>query len=225
MKDTLIYINNPFKKFRWFSYVALGQIGFVTLNLALWPNEKLVYERDKVLQDREKRKLTGKALEGDQVESRSIFEGLKSFEYSTLFTLRSIYENVKERPKSAFAMLSVTAFMTTASWFMTKRSIHMIKLLPNDRVEFSLFSMLALGKPPTLVVPLREVSCRTGRKGKTNYSILKIKGYSGYHLVHKPDGIFLEPKLYDKHLGYSRNWAQESRFDGLKQRIKKLLKR
>lgn len=84
----------------------------------------------------------------------------------------------------------------------------MITLLPHGRVKFDFFSPLGVGRPPSIELPLKDVSCVQTRESSGNFSILKLRGIIGYHLVSKKEGEFLEPRLYDEHLGYSRSWAR-----------------
>lgn len=217
-KEILIYHNLPYKKYRWISYISIIQVGFIGFNLIVLPTPKLMQER----QDASKSKIKKKPIESlDQTKPEEIFEQYESnsdYDSSTLFqkfkdlswkellSFRNISDNVTQRPLLSSALLAASILVSSGFCLYARRNIHKVYLLPGDRVRFHLFSAFAIGKPPRLEVPLQNVSCVHDRKSANNYSILKIKGYQGYHLIHKSEGQFLEPKLYDKYVAFSRPW-------------------
>lgn len=201
--------------------MSFMQIGFLTLNLLFLPTSRLLRERQEALENRLRRKQRDEnetkspySIEDEfelnpDYDPATVWQRIKRLDYKQVFSIGNVVDNIKERPFLTLGILGSSALITSALVIYAHRMAHMITLLPNDRVRFSSFSVLAIGEPPTIEIPLRNVSCIQGRKSKNNYSILKFKGYKGYHLVHKSEGQFIEPKLYDKYLGYQRSWAQK----------------
>lgn len=215
-KEVLVYCSLPFKKYRWISYMSVIQIGFLALNTVILPTPRLLKERQEAVKNRLKKKeKSDDSVVWDEYEPNpdydpsTVWEKIKRLNHKDLFAPSNILKNIVERPYLTLGLLGVSALMTSAFVMYAHRMAHLITLLPNERVRFSSFSAFAIGKPPTIELPVRDVSCVQGRKSKHNYSILKLRGYWGYHLVHKSEGQFLEPKLYDKYLGYERSWAKK----------------
>jgi hypothetical protein len=213
-KEIVIYINQPYSKFRWLGVISTVQIGFVMLNFILMPTNKLIEQRAEALKNRVIKKKV-EETEGilDEYEPNpdydpaTVFQRLKRLDYGELFSPKNAIDNMVSRPILSTVAVGASLLISFALHIYCRRMAHIITLLPNERVRFTSFSPFALSKPPSIEVPLTNISCVQGRKAPTNYSILKIKGYYGYHLVQKQDGKFLEPKLYDQNLGYSRSWA------------------
>lgn len=212
-RELLIYASLPYKKFRWVSYLSLMQVGFVGINLMVLPNTSLIQKQNKPIEEQKQvdqdveRNINGNQKQ--QQQNRGIINRLTDpNSYKGLVSLETTIDNIKENPLLTTTMITCSTLIVSAVFFYAKRSIHTITLLPNEKVKFQFFSPFAMREPSTLVLPLRNVSCKSARKSKQNYSILKLKGYRGYHLVHKAEGYFLEPKLYDKYLGYERSWSK-----------------
>lgn len=213
-QEIVLYVNQPFKKFRWLGFLSVVQVGFVMLNFILMPTPKLIEERAEALRNRvRKKKVEGSEQVIDEYEPNpdydpaTVSQRLKRLSYGELFSPKNIVDNLVSRPVLSSVAFGSAFLISSASYLYCRRMAHIITLLPNERIRFTSFSPHAFGKPPSIEVPLENISCVTGRKSATNYSILKFKGYYGYHLVQKRDGQFVEPKLYDQHLGYSRSWA------------------
>lgn len=113
------------------------------------------------------------------------------------------------RPLYCISVFTGCGLITSAFMIYSRRMVHKITLLPNDRVRFAFFNPNPFAGPITMEIPIRNVSCTQGRDSKHNYTILRLKGYWGYHLVHKVEGKFLEPELFDKNLNYMRAWAEK----------------
>lgn len=216
-KDIIIYANLPAKKYRWISYITLTQIGFLALNLFVLPTKKLLREREEALANKAIKIEKEQDSTSDGFQPRyklnpdydpaTLFQRLKRMSYNELFTINNVKENLQDRPLISLGIIGVASLITSAFFLYAHRTVHMITLMPGGRVRFAFFSPI-FSRPPTLELPLRDVSCVQGRKSKNNYSILKLRKYWGYHLVHKAEGQFLEPKMYDKYLGYKRAWAE-----------------
>lgn len=216
--ETVLYISEPFKKYRWVSYYSLFMALAFSMTTVFLPTPSLIEERQQSLLNkvrRKERKENDREEPTEQIEEfepnpdydpATIGERLKRLNYRDLLSFSSIYQNVSERPYTTLALFGACSLVSGAFSFYARRTVYKLALLPNERVRFSFFSPLAFGKPPSLEVPLRHVSCVASRQSPHNYSILKIKGYKFYFLVHKAEGIFLEPKLYDQNLGFARNW-------------------
>jgi len=212
-KEVLIYRSTPYKKYRWISYITVLQVGLIITNTLFMPTKKYRTER----KEAEARKVGRKKrdpsetdaqdqlMEETKPKSGTLLEQVQKVE-TNLVSLQNLIDNAKERPKTLAVLLGGSILMATALIFFARRSIHMITLLPKDRVKFSVFSPLAFSEPPTMTMALRDVSCRSPRDLSKNYSILKLRGYKGFHLVSTKDGEFLEPELYDEHVGVSRGW-------------------
>lgn len=219
-KEILVYVSLPYKKYRWISYISVVQVGFIALNLFVLPTRRLIQERQEALKNRVRRKEIKEQSQDGYVDEFEInpdydnatfFQRLKRLNYRDLFTIQNLSQNMSDRPLfSAGAILSM-GLVSTAFCIYASRIIHKVTLLPNDRVKLAFFSAFAVGKPRTLELPLHYISCVSPRKSKHNYAILKIKNHLGYHVIQKSEGQFLEPKLYDKYLGFERSWAKKVR--------------
>lgn len=223
-KPVVVYASLPFKKYRWISYVSFIQVGFLVVNLWFLPTSRLVAERNEALANRVIKKKKSDDLTNNQNSSSdewedelvinpdydpaTVFERFKRLDYKELFTIRNVINNITERPLISLGLVASSVLISSSFWIYARRTLHMITLLPNERVRLSFFS--PMGKPPSIELPLRDISCVQSRQSKHNYSILKLRGRLGFHLVHKAEGQFLEPKLYDKYLGYERSWAKKS---------------
>lgn len=214
-KEIVIYVNQPYKKFRWLGYMSAVQIGFVVANFVLMPTPKLIEERMNALKNRVRKKEPVDGVEqifeeyepNPDYDPATVFERMKRLSYRELFSPKNILDNVTERPVLSAAAIGSVLLITSGIFIYCRRMAHIITLLPNDKIRFTSFSPIALGKPRSIELSVQNVSCVTSRKANMNYAVLKFKGYYGYHLVQKRDGQFLEPKLFDQHLGYSRAWA------------------
>lgn len=217
-KEILVYANLPYKKYRWISYISVIQVGFIALNLFVLPTRRLVQERQEALKNRVRRKeIKEKSQDGyvDEFEinpdydDATVFQRLKRLNYRDLFTLKNVSQNISDRPLFSAGVVLSMGMVSAAFFTYARRIIHKVTLLPNERVRLAFFSAFALGKPKTLELPLHNISCVSSRHSKHNYAILKIKNYLGYHLIQKTEGQFLQPKLYDKYLGFERSWAKK----------------
>lgn len=208
-REILIYNSLPFKKYRWLSYMSAFQVGFLLLNLVVQPTPALVEDHRRASNEgkSEKKPKESGPKSKSSINKTALWQQLQDFNYDEVFSVKNLVTNIRERPYFSVCTLAASVLMTSAATLYAHRMAHAITLLPKDRVRFSYFSILGVGKPPYVEMPLRDVSCVLGRQTDKNYSILKFKGYIGYHLVHKSEGLFLNPKLYDKHLGYERAWA------------------
>lgn len=206
-KEVLVYSSQPFTKYRWIGFMSTIQIGFVLLSVSLMPTQKLIDER-RLASERNKKEevecsLSNRSSSQDYV---SLWEKLKRAQYNEIITYNNVRDNMVDRPYIFFGLIGASIAISSAFFIYARRIAHKITLLPKDRIRFESFTPFAIGAPPKTELPLRNVSCVSGRRSQTNYSILKFKGYRGYHLVHKTDGRFLEPKLYDEYLGFKRSW-------------------
>lgn len=223
-QEILIYQSLPYKKHRWIGYASVFHMGFLALNALVLPTPRLIRERTEALHNRVKKKQQPKIIDDEastlnnseyieeyepnpEYDPATVWQRLRRLAWREIFNPNNIKENFLERPAVSIGFLGVSALVCSAYLLYARRSIHKIFLLPNGRARLNFFSPFAIGKPPSLDIPLDNISCVTNRKSKVNYAILKIKGYWGYHLVHKVDGDFLEPKLYDQYLGFERSWA------------------
>lgn len=216
-KETLIYVSLPYKKYRWLSYLSLIQVGFIGINFFVLPTPKLIEERREALRNKVRRKeKIEKPLDeyedefevNPDYDGATVFQRLRRLDYREVFTLKNVVQNISERPFLSAGVLVSMGLVTTAFCLYAQRIVHMVTLLPNDRVRLAFHSAFAIGKPKSLELPLQHLSCVAPRQSKHNYAILKIKNKYGYHLVHKAEGHFLEPKLFDKYLGFERSWAK-----------------
>lgn len=213
-KEILIYQNLPFKKYRWISYLSAIQLGFLLTNILLIPPEKLKKERREA-QAKHKEKMSNKGP-SDEFQSESvsdpenfaIIEKIKKLTTGDLFSLQNFFDNVRDNPYLSIGLMSASAVMFGALNVYARRTIHTITLLPSERVRLTFFTPTCVGKAPSLDIPITKISCVSPRTTPNNYSILKLQGYIGYHLVSKKEGEFVEPVLYDQYLGYSRSWAE-----------------
>lgn len=197
--------------------MSAAQLGFIVLNIFVMPTTRLIRERQEALANRVIKKERKKEEDdlnefpidyelNPDYDPATFFQRLRRLKFSEIFSLRNVKENFQERPFLSLGLLSAGVLVSSAFFVFARRTVHMITLIPGERVRFAFFSP-TFSQPPTIELPLREVSCVSGRKSKFVYSILKLKNYRGYHLVHKTEGEFLEPKMYDKYLGYKRSWA------------------
>lgn len=216
-KEIVLYANLPYNKYRWYGYISAAQVGFVLFSLIVMPTPRIIEERKIASDRRDKRRDVNpgeQSLERTNEpvaakarhETATLWQRLRRFDYSELLSPGNFKENIVDRPYLSVGMLGATSLISFAFYIYTHRIAHVITLLPNQRVRFESFSAFAFGRPRSVELSVRDVSCVVGRKSPNNYSILKFKGYRGYHLVHKTEGIFLEPKLYDEYLGYERSW-------------------
>lgn len=215
-KEIIVYASQPFKKYRWISYLSVIQVGFLTLNLFVLPTNKLIEQRVNAIKNKVRKKQSTEKSDtsldeyepNPDYDSSTLVERLKKLNYRELFTVRSIYNNVTERPLLSASAVTASILITTALFTYARRIVHMIVLLPNERVRIFCFSAFAFGKPKAIELPASHISCVSPRKSPHNYSIIKLKNHYGFHLVNKTEGHFLEPKLYDKYLGFQRSWAK-----------------
>lgn len=217
-KETVVYANLPATKFRWISYVTLAQVGFIALNLFLMPTKRLIRERQEALANKTKEEGQDSLSSDDSkpknepkldtdTDSTTLLQKLKNMNYAELFSISNVKENFQDRPLVCLGIIGAASLISTGYFFYAIRTVHMVTLLPGERVRFAFFSPV-FSRPSTLELPLRDVSCVQGRKSNSNYSILKLRNFRGYHLVHKTEGQFVDPKAYDKYLGYQRAWAE-----------------
>lgn len=197
--------------------MTLAQIGFLAVNIFVMPTSRLLKERQEALSNRVIKRERKKEEEdpnefpieyelNPDYDSATFFQRLRRLKYSEIFSFKNVKENMQEQPILTLGLFSAATLVSSAFFMYARRTVHMITILPGERVRFAFFSP-TFSKPPTIELPLREVSCVSGRKSKYQYSILKLRNYRGYHLVHKTEGQFIDPKMYDKYLGYKRSWA------------------
>lgn len=215
MKEKVIYINQPFKKYRWISYYSLIYVSLVALNMVILPFPQILKEH----LDSSKSKFRKKNDENGtfDIESSyelnpdykevSLTERIAKFDYKDVLTGKYLAMNFKQNPALVIFALGGGVLIPSLFSLYLRRIVHKITLTSNNRVKFEFFSPIAFGKPPRLEVPIQSVSCRIGRTTTQRNSILKLRGYWGYHLVNLQDGVFNYPELYDSHLGYERSWA------------------
>lgn len=217
-KEIRIYHNIPHKKYRWISYVSFFNISFISVNLFFIATPKLLRERTSAIKDMylKKEVIDPDNPDGEPIieyeldpnyDDTGIFKKIFQSFRRDIFTLENFTNNFKERPYYCSGLLTSSILVGVAFTMYARRMVHTITLLPANRVRLQFFNPLPIGKPITRVVHLRDISCQQDRNSKHNYSILRLKGSWGYHLVHKTEGEFLHPKLYDKYLGYQRSWA------------------
>lgn len=214
-KDILLYISEPYKRFRWISVVSVIQVGFALVSVLVMPTQKIIDERQEARAkfkekterpNQQSRDVPSKEVAEIQEDQTTLWARVKQFDYGDIFSIHNVKENLAGRPYLSIGILGATSVISFALHMYARRVAHRVSLLPNERIRFESFSPLALGKPPSIEVPARDISCVSGRKSANNYAILKLRNYWGYHLIHKTEGTFLQPKLYDEHLGYKRSW-------------------
>lgn len=219
-KEILIYRSIPYTKYRWIGYMSAVQFGFLSMNLFFLPTSRLIRERREALENRiirrqkedDERNHDPNVIEDEFIpnpdyDPSSLLERFKKLNIQDLFTLENLKNNISENPYLSIGLLSASIAITTAFTTFARRTIHTITLLPYERVRLTFFTPFCHGQPPALESSLRNISCVAPRTSPHNYAILKLKGYRGYHLISKKEGEFLQPKLFDNHLGYSRSWA------------------
>lgn len=215
-KETLLYYNSPYKKYRWMGIINVVQIAFAVANVAFMPSNKLIQEHREAM-ERRVRKVTKPSDQNPsemveefelnpEVEPLSLFQRMLRMDFSELLSPNNIYETAKDRPAFFFPVVGFSIIYTALTFLYTRRMAHKVSLLPTGHVKFSSFSPFAVKPPPTIVVPVRDVSCVTPRQSETNYIVIKIKGYRAGHLIHKTEGHLLEPRLFDEYLGQRRSW-------------------
>lgn len=219
VKETVIYSNTPFKKFRWVSYYSMVYVSLIAINFVFLPLPHILKEHVESMTDRYKKRKSDEEepverfdLEhmyqpNPQSDNRTLTQRIKDLNFTEVWTGKYLVMNLKEKPLLVAFALSAGILVPSLFSLYLRRVVHMITLLPNNKVRFEFFSPMAFAKPPKLEVPLNMVSCQSSRNTDKRYSILKIKGYRGFHLVSKTEGKFHHPDLYDHYLGYARSWA------------------
>lgn len=218
-KEILVYKNVPVTKYRWISYFALFHTGIMSLNLFFLATPKLLEERNDAIKNKYRpREMKPEEeanpelipdkweLNPDYVPD-TIVTKLKNAFRKEIFTFENFKNNLTERPYLAATMLGSTALIMGLFSFYSRRMIHRLILLPDDKVRIELFNAMPIGKPLAKEIALTDISCKAGRKSNHNYSLLQIRDTWGFFLVHKTEGEFVEPKLFDKYLGFERSWA------------------
>lgn len=218
-KEILIYHNIPYSKYRWISYITLTQATFLFINLFLIATPKLIEERRRAMSnyyikvkveddDEYSHLMDERYVPNPDYKPLTLQERIIKTLKSDIFTLSNLAQNFKERPFYCSGIVIASTSVGAACTFYARRMVHQITLLPGDRVRMDFFNPFPWGKPIAKTIPLKDVSCQLGRKSSKSYSILRLRNHWGYHLVHKKEGEFLEPKLYDRYLGYSRSWSK-----------------
>lgn len=211
----------PPSKYRWISYFSIFQMSVLSFNLFFLATPKLIEERDEAIKNKYRKRQIKQEEIGTETEIQqwelnpdynpdTLWQRMKKSFSKDIFTWKNIKNNAMERPLTCAGLLGSSGLVFAAFGFYAHRMVHRIILLPNERVRFQFFNALPLGKPNTLELNLSDISCNAGRKSNFNYSTLRLRDRWGYFLVHKSEGEFLEPKLYDKYLGYERSWAVRS---------------
>lgn len=131
------------------------------------------------------------------------------YESKNMSWLKNAINIFKGQQKYHYYCLGGSAIVWFIFMSIARRTAYRITILPNKQLRFESFPPLGVGRPPYVELPLKDVSCVEGRKSQTNYAILKFNGRAFYHLIDKKDGHFLEPKLYDKYLGYQKAWLKK----------------
>lgn len=216
-REIVVFSCLPFKKYRWVTYVTMGQVGFITVNLFVLPTPALMAERESMkMLDGGVRVRTGNldlefsgpvSKQGDS--STSLIRRLTNLDFRDIFSTNNVVANLIGRPYFSGALLASMCLITAGLVYRSKRSIHMITLLPQDKVRIATFSPTAFGKPPTIEIPHSHVSCVQPREGTNTYAMLRIKNYRGIFLIDRAEGTFHEPKLFDEYLSYARSWADK----------------
>lgn len=202
-REIVVYSCQPHNKYRWISYVTIGQLSFIVVNLFVLPTPELVAKRQA-----KKISVSNDGGLNQSQNSLGLRQKLAELNYGEIFSTSNIVSNLTGRPYFSFGLIFASGLITMGLIMRARRSIHMMTLLPEDKVRISTFSPIAMGKPPTIEIPLSHLSCLQPREsGNKNYSMLKIKGRVGVHLLDKAEGVFHEPKLFDQYLGYARSWA------------------
>lgn len=200
-KELVIYYSRPYTKYRWVSYYSSIYFAFISIGLFLKPMGPK--RESKKRQMRDEFSDPG-PIEMPQPAIVTIENTISSFKQD--LSLKNLYLNFKYDPLissiTLFAAISLPAIFV----FYVRRMVHEIALLPQGRVRFSIFSPFPLTKPTTFDIPVKDISCVTHRTSDSNYSVLKLRGFIAYHLVHKGEGTITQPQLYDKYLGYQRTW-------------------
>lgn len=209
-KETLLYCNVPYKKYRLLGFSAVLQVGFVTINLLMMPSKKLMEQHEEAKKNRALREPTNEELfNAEVVKSLTFMQRIARLDYREILDPMNVYENLTGRPWISIPLIGFSLAYTSLCISYTRRVAHMISLLPNGYVRFSSFTPFGFKKSPSILVAVRDVSCVTPRQAATNYAVIKIRGYRGTHLIHKTHGQFLEPKLFDEYLGQTRSWATD----------------
>lgn len=206
-REIVLYASLPAKKYRWITYLTIPITGLAGLNLFLIPTKELMEKHDEIIAKRalEAKKNKEEGSSNLDTSRGTLPQRLQRVDFRKMFSLKTIWNNIQDKPRDCAIMILTGIVFPSMGFLYTRRILHIITLLPGERVRFTFFP-LAHRPPSTLELSIRDVSCRQSRQSKHNYSILKLKNRWGYYLVHKNDGQFLEPKLYDNHLGYKRAW-------------------
>lgn len=225
--DVLIYINQPYRQFRVFGLLAVTYTAFMGVNFIVSPTKEMLALRERSIREqKEKLKKVREEELNSETEFQTEFVDMrprsiptpeeklpfhKRLDWKGTFDKKNMIQNFKDRPYLNGGLLLASVAIVVGFLVYPRRQIHSITLLAGgDKVRFTLFSPWALKKPSELVLPLKDVSCVSGRDSKRTFSILKLRGYKMYHLVSLGGKAeFLQPQLYDKYLGYSRSWANK----------------
>lgn len=209
-KETLLYCSAPYKKYRLMGFSVVLQVSVVLANILLMPSKKLLAQHEEARKKRAREPTPAEELDAKVVKSLGLVQRILNLDYKEIFDPANIYENIKGRPYICLPLIGFSLAYTGLVIIYTRRVAHMISLLPTGHVRFSSFTPFGFRKSPSVVVPVRDISCVTPRQADTNFAVIKIRGYRGTHLVHKSEGQFLEPKLFDEYLGQTRSWARGS---------------
>lgn len=172
-KEIVLYVNQPFKKFRWVGLVSVAQFGFVMFSMVVMPSHRLVEERRAALAsvvrrrklEPEERVFKPGELPVDEVfepnpeyDSATFWERIARLNYGEIFSPHNIQENVSGRPYLTLGLLGASVAIAFGFNMYVRRMAHVITLLPGQRIRFESFSAFGFGKPPTIELHARDIA-------------------------------------------------------------------
>lgn len=170
-------------------------------------------ERTKTLRDEfvENNPQLAKEL-GEEISTISVRREPTRTEKVYHFFFKEVFvkENLSARLQENFwstliVILGMTAIMSGYMTF-SQRNVHRIILQADRKLRIELFRPFYFIEGRTLTMPLRDISCLKSRYDDMNYCMLKHRGKTVPYMLHKSEGHFPDPKLYDEILGRRRAW-------------------
>lgn len=194
------------------TYLTALQVTILGVNLFIMPTPTMIHIHTENMKKKKEEEASGKK-EGEPSE-KSYLQAFGEAKFSDFFKLSNLRENLTTQPFTCGSMIVLSCFFAGVSAVFIRRNVYSITLLPTNRVRFGFYTVLALGEPKYLEVPIRYVQCLQNRTSKTNYSWFRIKGHRFHYWVNKSKGQFSHPRLYDQYIC-------NERFEDLKATVKK----
>lgn len=102
----------------------------------------------------------------------------------------------------SIGLMAFSPAICFAVYFLSRRTISKVTLLPNGNVKLSYYTLLGLSKvTPSEEMKLTDIVCRTRRTDNVNYLIMKAKNRRFFFLIDKTEGNFYKPELFDQTIG------------------------